>query len=142
MPRSAPRGFGFVSDLTNICARAEPSEADVGKTLRDIVGNASGRVVVTTFASNVARIRAVAEAAMAAKRTVVLVGRAMERAVAVARDCGYLDGIPEFFPRMRLPTCRATNWSLATGSQGESRAAIAPSQRATTLSSHSILATE
>jgi ribonuclease J len=103
-----------------------PSEADVGKTLRDIIGNAPGRVVVTTFASNVARIRAVAEAAMAAKRTVVLVGRAMERIVAVARDCGYLDGIPDFFsqeafahmPRDRLVV-------LATGSQGESRAAIA-----------------
>ena len=103
-----------------------PSEADVGKTLRDIVGNASGRVVVTTFASNVARIRAVAEAAMAAKRTVVLVGRAMERVVAVARECGYLDGIPNFFPQdafAHMPRDKLV--VLATGSQGESRAAIA-----------------
>ncbi len=103
-----------------------PSEADVGKTLRDIVGNASGRVVVTTFASNVARIRAVAEAAMAAKRTVVLVGRAMERVVAVARECGYLDGIPDFFPQdafAHMPRDKLV--VLATGSQGESRAAIA-----------------
>src|SRR6202045_5051676 len=119
--------LALVSDSTNILREGvSPSEADVGKTLRDIVRNASGRVVVTTFASNVARIRAVAEAAMAAKRTVVLVGRAMERVVAVARDCGYLDGIPDFFfqdafahmPRDKLVV-------LATGSQGESRAAIA-----------------
>ena len=119
--------LALVSDSTNILREGvSPSEADVGKTLRDIVGNASGRVVVTTFASNVARIRAVAEAAMAAKRTVVLVGRAMERVVAVARECGYLDGMPDFFsqdafahmPRDKLVV-------LATGSQGESRAAIA-----------------
>ena len=119
--------LALVSDSTNILREGvSPSEADVGKTLRDIVGSASGRVVVTTFASNVARIRAVAEAAMAAKRTVVLVGRAMERVVAVARECGYLDGIPDFFsqdafahmPRDKLVV-------LATGSQGESRAAIA-----------------
>ncbi|MFZ0497245.1 MAG: ribonuclease J [Methylocella sp.] len=119
--------LALVSDSTNILREGvSPSEADVGKTLRDIVGNASGRVVVTTFASNVARIRAVAEAAMAAKRTVVLVGRAMERVVAVARECGYLDGIPEFFSQDAFPHMpRDKLVVLATGSQGESRAAIA-----------------
>ena len=119
--------LALVSDSTNILREGmSPSEADVGKTLRDIIGNASGRVVVTTFASNVARIRAVAEAAMAAERTVVLVGRAMERVVAVARDCGYLDGIPDFFPQdafAHMPRDKLV--VLATGSQGESRAAIA-----------------
>ena len=119
--------LALVSNSTNILREGvSPSEADVGKTLRDIVGNASGRVVVTTFASNVARIRAVAEAAMAAKRTVVLVGRAMERVVAVARECGYLDGIPNFFPQdafAHMPRDKLV--VLATGSQGESRAAIA-----------------
>jgi ribonuclease J len=119
--------LALVSDSTNILREGvSPSEADVGKTLRDIVGNAAGRVVVTTFASNVARIRAVAEAAMAAKRTVVLVGRAMERVVAVARDCGYLDGIPDFFSQDAFPHIpRDKLVVLATGSQGESRAAIA-----------------
>jgi ribonuclease J len=119
--------LALVSDSTNILREGvSPSEVDVGKTLRDIVGNASGRVVVTTFASNVARIRAVAEAAMAAKRTVMLVGRAMERVVAVARECGYLNGIPEFFSEDAFPhISRHKLVVLATGSQGESRAAIA-----------------
>ena len=119
--------LALVSDSTNILREGvSPSEADVGKTLRDIIGNAAGRVVVTTFASNVARIRAVAEAAMAAKRTVVLVGRAMERVVAVARDCGYLDGIPDFFSQDAFPHIPHDKLVvLATGSQGESRAAIA-----------------
>jgi ribonuclease J len=119
--------LALVSDSTNILREGvSPSEADVSKTLRDIVGNATGRVVVTTFASNVARIRAVAEAATAANRTVVLVGRAMERVVAVARECGYLDGIPDFFSQdafAHIPRDRLV--MLATGSQGENRSAIA-----------------
>jgi ribonuclease J len=119
--------LALVSDSTNILRDGlSPSEADVAKSLREIIGAASGRVIVTIFASNVARICAVAEAAMAAGRAVVLVGRAMERAVTVARECGYLDGIPEFLSKemfSQLP--RDELVVLATGSQGESRAAIA-----------------
>jgi ribonuclease J len=119
--------LALICDSTNILREGvSPSEGDVGKTLRDIIANAQGRVVVTTFASNVARIRAVAEAAMAAGRSVVLVGRAMERVVAVARECGYLDGIPDFFSVdafAHLPRDKVV--VVATGSQGENRAAIA-----------------
>ncbi len=87
---------------------------------------ARGRVVVTTFASNVARLRAVAMAATAAGRKVVLVGRAMERVVAVARDCGYLDDVPPFLSAEAFSSLpRDEIVVLATGSQGESRAAIA-----------------
>ena len=119
--------LALVSDSTNILRDGvSPSEADVAKTLREIIGKATGRVVVTTFASNVARIRAVAEAAMAAGRTVVMVGRAMERVTAVARECGYLDGIPEFLSQDAFPHLpRDKVVLLATGSQGEGRAAIA-----------------
>jgi ribonuclease J len=119
--------LALISDSTNILRDGmSPSEAEVAMTLRDIIGNAQGRVVITTFASHVARIRAVAEAAMAAERTVVLVGRAMERAVAVARECGYLDGIPEFLSQDAFAhLSRDKVVVLATGSQGESRAAIA-----------------
>jgi ribonuclease J len=119
--------LALVSDSTNILRDGlSPSESEVALTLREIVATASGRVIVTIFASNVARIRAVAEAAMAAGRSVVLVGRAMDRAVNVARECGYLDGIPEFLPQdmfSHLPRDKLV--VLATGSQGESRAAIA-----------------
>ncbi len=119
--------LALVSDSTNILRDGvSPSEAEVAVTLREIVAKTSSRVVVTIFSSNVARIRAVAEAAMAAGRTVVLVGRAMERAVNVARECGYLEGIPEFMSQdmfSQLPRDKLV--VLATGSQGESRAAIA-----------------
>jgi ribonuclease J len=87
---------------------------------------AKGRVAVTTFASNVARMRAVADAAKAAGREVVVVGRAMERVVQVARETGYLDGVQNFrgadlyghFPPDKV-------LALCTGSQGEPRAALA-----------------
>jgi ribonuclease J len=119
--------LALVSDSTNILRDGlSPSEAEVATTLREIVGASFGRVVVTIFASNVARIRAVAEAAIAAGRSVVLVGRAMERAVAVARECGYLDAIPEFLSQnMFAHVPRDKLVVLATGSQGERRAAIA-----------------
>ena len=119
--------LALISDSTNILREGfSPSEADVAKTLHEIIGQASGRVVVTTFASNVARIRAVAEAAAAAGRSVVMAGRAMERVTAVARECGYLNGIGGFLTQeafAHIPRDKVV--LLATGSQGEPRAAIA-----------------
>ena len=119
--------LALVSDSTNILREGlSPSEAEVAKTLHEIIGKASGRVVVTTFASNVARIRAVAEAAAAAGRSVVMAGRAMERVTAVARECGYLNGIGGFLTQeafAHIPRDKVV--LLATGSQGECRAAIA-----------------
>jgi ribonuclease J len=83
-------------------------------------------VAVTTFASNVARIRAVAEAARACGRECIAVGRAMDRVIEVARECGYLDGLPDFRPPEAygyLPRDKVV--ALLTGSQGEPRAALA-----------------
>ena len=103
-----------------------PSERDVAATLKDLIVKATGRVVVTTFASNVARLRAAAEAGFAAGRQVCILGRAMERVVAVARELGMLDGVPPFLGMDafdRLPRDKVL--ALATGSQGEPRAALA-----------------
>ena len=109
------------------CAKGEsPSEADVARSLSALVGKASGRVVITTFASNVARLRAAAEAGLANGKQVMVIGRAMERVLAVARECGYLDGLPAFLGQDhfdRIP--RSQVLALATGSQGEPRAALA-----------------
>lgn len=119
--------LALISDSTNIVREGEsPSETDVARTLEDLILNASGRVVVTTFASNVARLRAVAVAAVAARRSVVVAGRAMDRTIAVARECGYLDGVPEFLSVNAYGFMAPGEVVLlATGSQGESRAAIA-----------------
>jgi ribonuclease J len=116
----------LICDSTNILRDGEsPSEADVAAVLREKIGAAKGRVLVTTFASNVARLRAVCLAAQAAGRQIVLAGRAMERSLDVARECGYLDGVAELHSLDsfgRLPPNRIL--VLATGSQGETRAAM------------------
>jgi ribonuclease J len=118
--------LAFICDSTNIIREGEsPSEGEVAQTLRALITGAPARVVVTAFASNVARIRAVAEAAMAAGREVVVAGRSMARTIEVARETGYLDGIGELFSLERYPTLpRDRVVVLATGSQGEPRAAM------------------
>ena len=119
--------LALVCDSTNVLREGEsPSERDVAATLKDLIGKAKGRVVVTTFASNVARLRAAAEAGFANGRQVCILGRAMERVVAVARELHMLDGLPPLLGMDafgRLP--RDKTLALATGSQGEPRAALA-----------------
>lgn len=119
--------LALIGDSTNAVRDGRsPSEAEVATIIAGLVKSAKGRVAVTTFASNVARVKAVADAARAADREVVVVGRAMERVVQVARECGYLDGVQPFrgmdvyghFPADKV-------LALCTGSQGEPRAALA-----------------
>ena len=119
--------LALVCDSTNILREGDsPSEKEVAKNITRLVGEAKGRVVVTTFASNVARIRAVAEAAVASGRTVVVAGRAMDRVIGVARECGYLEGLPAFLSTEAYGyLAREQVVMLATGSQGEPRAALA-----------------
>jgi ribonuclease J len=118
--------LALIGDSTNAVREGRsPSEAEVGASLTEIIKASTRRVAVTTFASNVGRIRAVAEAARAAGREVVLVGRAMERITQVARETGYLDGIAEFRGTDvygYLPPEKVL--ALCTGSQGEPRAAL------------------
>jgi ribonuclease J len=117
----------LVGDSTNAVREGRsPSEQDVARTLAELIKGARGRVAVTTFASNVARLRAVADAARACGREVVVVGRAMERVVQVARETGYLDGVQDFREMEAygyLPPDKVV--ALCTGSQGEPRAALA-----------------
>jgi ribonuclease J len=118
--------LALVGDSTNAVRDGRsPSESDVAKTLADLIRTAPARVAVTTFASHVARIRAVAAAARACDREVVVVGRAMDRIVQVAHETGYLDGVQDFRPVEAygyLPPDKVV--ALCTGSQGEPRAAL------------------
>ena len=119
--------LALICDSTNVLREGEsPSEREVAAVLGDLIANAKGRVVVTTFASNVARLRSAAEAGFAAGRQVCILGRAMERVVAVARELGMFEGVPPLLGMdafERLP--RGKLLALATGSQGEPRAALA-----------------
>ncbi len=119
--------LALIGDSTNAVREGRsPSESDVAKTLAELIATAPQRVAVTTFASHVGRLRAVAAAARAADREVVLVGRAMERVVQVARETGYFDGVEDFRSAQSygyLPPDKVV--ALCTGSQGEPRAALA-----------------
>ena len=116
-----------VCDSTNALVSGESgSEAKVKTALHDLIGTLTGRVAVTAFASNVARLKSVADSARAHGREIVLVGRAMRTMVEAAQDTGYLRDFPRVWSEddsPRLPADRVLY--LCTGSQGESRAALA-----------------
>ncbi|MBA5776511.1 ribonuclease J [Stappia sp. F7233] len=117
----------LICDSTNAIREGEsPSEADVAQELGRIIRKAKYRVAVTTFASNISRIRSVALAARAAEREVVVMGRSMRRVIDVATELGYMDGLPPFLDEEAfgyLPRDKVV--ALLTGSQGEARAAMA-----------------
>lgn len=107
-----------------------PSEVEVSEGLRNIIANAEGRVAITTFSSNVGRIRSIAQAADAAGREVLLLGSSLKRVVAVADDLGLMEGIKPFIAEDEygyIPRDKVV--VILTGSQGESRAALAKLSR-------------
>jgi ribonuclease J len=119
--------LALMIDSTNAFREGiSPSEADVARSLIDIVKKAPKRVAVTTFSSNVARVKAIADAARAANRQLVVAGRALHRVIDVAVDTGYL---PQGFRYLDQDQFTYIDRSdivlLCTGSQGEPRAALA-----------------
>lgn len=117
----------LVCDSTNAFRDGRsPSETAVAHSITQIIGKAKRRVAVTTFASNVARVRAVSDAAHATGRHLVIAGRALHRVIQVAMDTGYL---PENFRYLDQQQASYLDpdevLMLCTGSQGEPRAALA-----------------
>ncbi|MGC0052801.1 ribonuclease J [Brucella pituitosa] len=119
--------LALICDSTNAMREGEsPSEREVGDSLRELIENARGRVAVTTFSSNVGRIRSITEAARDAGRQVLVVGRSMKRTIAVATELGYMEGLPEFLSEDDYGYIPRENVvMILTGSQGEPRAALA-----------------
>jgi len=118
--------LALVCDSTNaLVPGSSGSEADVRKNLTELVGTLKGRVAVTGFASNVARLDTVARAAKAHGRRIALVGRSMQKMVEAAKDTGYLKDFPPVLDETEaaeLPPHKVLY--LCTGSQGEPRAAL------------------
>ncbi|MCB1519893.1 MAG: ribonuclease J [Hyphomicrobiaceae bacterium] len=117
----------LVCDSTNAMRDGRsPSEQEIADSLTAIIKKANRCVAVTTFSSNVARIKAVADAARASGRTLVVAGRAMHRVIQVAKETGYL---PEDFRHLDQQQFKFQDRNsvvlLCTGSQGEPRAAVA-----------------
>ncbi len=119
--------LAMVCDSTNAMVEGHSgSEAEVRKSLTALIRPLRGRVAVTCFASNVARVETIALAAQAAGREVALVGRSLRNLEAAARECGYMKDVPEFVPEDDAGSVPDDNLLiLVTGSQGEARSALA-----------------
>nr|WP_196490128.1 ribonuclease J [Erythrobacter donghaensis] len=120
--------LALVCDSTNVFnPNPSGSEGAVHRALMEEVARHSGkRVVVTTFASNVARLQTLGEVARETGRQICVAGRSLDRIIEVAQDNGYLTDFPkpvDFDTAMGLP--RGEVLILATGGQGEPRAALA-----------------
>ena len=119
--------LALVCDSTNAFnPEASGSEGSVRQGLHDVVSVAKGRVLVTTFASNAARLKTLGDVARDTGRSLCVAGRSLDRILKVARATGYLTDFPEtvdFDAAMRLP--RDKVMIVATGGQGEERAALA-----------------
>lgn len=123
--------LAMMCDSTNAMRDGiSPSEQEVSQGLREVIEAAEGRVAITTFSSNVGRIRSIAEAARDAGREVLLMGSSIKRVVNVATELGMMEGLPGFLeedeygfiPRNKVVV-------ILTGSQGEPRAALAKLSR-------------
>ena len=119
--------LAMICDSTNAMREGRsPTETEVARSLAKLIENAPRRVAVTTFASNVARVRACADAARATGRTLVIAGRALHRVIQVAIETGYLPENFNYLDQQRFDDISAGKvLLLCTGSQGEPRAAIA-----------------
>ena len=117
----------LICDSTNVfSAHAGRSEATVAPEIETLVRDASGMVVATTFASNVARVKTLAEAGERAGRSVCLMGRAMRRMIEASIKAGVLDSFPTVVsPEDAGNIPRENLMLIVTGSQGERRAASA-----------------
>jgi ribonuclease J len=121
----------LMCDSTNVFSlHPGRSESTLREPIRELIAGASGMVVATTFASNVARLRTLAEAAQAAGRSICLLGRAMKKMVAAAHESGVLTDFPRTLsPEEALDVPRNSLMLIVTGSQGERRAASAQLSR-------------
>ncbi|MBN8901210.1 MAG: MBL fold metallo-hydrolase [Rhodospirillales bacterium 69-11] len=118
--------LAMICDSTNAMVEGHSgSEAEVRQSLTALIRDLRGRVAVTCFASNVARIETIALAARAAGRSTALVGRSLRNMDAAARECGYLKGLPPFLGEDDIDDVPDDNiLILVTGSQGEPRSAL------------------
>lgn len=119
--------LAYIGDSTNApIAGRSGTEKDVELGLTEVFARAPGRILATIFASNIGRIQSICRAANNSGRSVCLLGRSLHRMVSNARDCGYLKDLQDFVSvedLRHIPHDKIL--FLVTGSQGESRAALA-----------------
>jgi ribonuclease J len=127
LKRLGDRGvLAMICDSTNALVEGHSgSEAEVRRALPALIRNLSGRIAVTCFASNVARVESIALAAKAVGRQVAIAGRSLRNIEAAARECGYLSDVPPFLNEDAAADIPDENLLLIlSGSQGEARSAM------------------
>ena len=117
----------LVCDSTNVFSRSPGrSEAELNKPIQELITNAGGLMVAATFASNIARLKTLAQAGFDAGRSVCVLGRSMQRMLGFARDANILSDFPPLVDLEQAQEIPRGNLMLiVTGSQGERRAASA-----------------
>ncbi len=118
--------LAMICDSTNVFSMGKAgSELDVRKSLLNIMGSLKKRIVMASFASNVARMETAFYCAEKTGRQISLVGRSMHRIFKAARQCGYLKNVIEpIDAREAKKISREKIVYLCTGSQGEPMAAL------------------
>ncbi len=118
--------LALVCDSTNVFeSGVSGSEGDVEHAIYEVVESCKGRVVISCFSSNLARIHSCYKAAVRTNRKVCLVGRSLQRMVDAARHCGYFDDSVQFIPMEEVKNhSHSSLMILTTGSQAEPRAAL------------------
>ncbi|WP_424813987.1 ribonuclease J [Roseococcus sp. YIM B11640] len=119
--------LAMVGDSTNAMVEGHSgSEGEVRRNLQALIRGLKGRIAVTCFSTNLARIESIALAGQAAGRDVALFGRSLRNAVQAARECGYLESVRDFVTEEEAGFLPDDNLLvICTGSQGEPRSALA-----------------
>lgn len=119
--------LALIGDSTNAMEEGRAaSEQSAKEGLIDVIKRQKGRVAVGCFATNVARVQSLGAAAKATGRSLVLAGRSLHRVTAAAKEAGYLSDLPDIIPEDQMRDLPPENvLMIATGSQGEGRAALA-----------------
>jgi len=118
--------MAIVCDSTNVFDYGHSgSESDLLKTLSNIISNCPGKIAISCFSSNVARLETISTAAKKNGRAVGIVGRSLQRIEKIARNTGYLKNTPPFLKEDQINEINDSQLLIiCTGSQGEPRAAL------------------
>lgn len=119
--------LAYIGDSTNAEVEGRSySESEVYEALKDVFAEQKGRILITIFSSNIGRVQSIVKAAAANDRQVAVAGRSLHRMIAAAKECGYLQDVPDFVSEEDLTYIpHEKTVLLVTGSQGEARAALA-----------------
>lgn len=119
--------LAYVGDSTNSAVEGRSgSEADAARGLEAVFKQCEGRIAVTSFSSNIARIQSICKAAEVCGRSVAVVGRSLHNMIGAAKECGYLMDVSRILTEEEIDDLPADQQVyIVTGSQGEARAALA-----------------